>query len=287
MKILNLIALIFVITFCSCDNQPSEDFNRRVELEGENNFRDLGLYKTNDNNIIKKGLLYRSGSLYKLTSNDTVKLKELGIKTVVNFLTVSEIEAQGGDKLPHGVNTIFLPIEGMGNEIDDLIIARKTGDFSKIPSSLNFSIHKILPEAAKSSYTELFEILADSNNYPIVFHCSHGVHRTGTATALLLSSLNVPWKTISEDYMLSNEYRLPESKKRIHYLDSIAQLNPDVDDKELNRKNIESFYLLQDEYIDGTKSHILDKYGSFESYLQSANVSQEQMDRIRNILLIK
>ena len=287
MKKLNLAVLLFTMAFYSCNNQKSEDFNRRVDLEGEHNFRDLGSYKTNDNSTIRKGLLYRSGSLFKLTSNDTIKLKELGIKTVVNFLTASEIEAQGGDKLPQGVNSIFLPIEGMGNEIDDLIIARNTGDFSKIPIDLTYNVHKILPETGKSSYTKLFEILADSTNYPIIFHCSHGVHRTGTAAALILSSLNVPWQTISEDYMLSNEYRLSGSKKRIQYLDSIAQLNPDVADKESNRKNIESFYLLQPEYIDGTKSHILDNYGSFASYLESANISKEEIDEIKKILLIK
>jgi protein-tyrosine phosphatase len=287
MRAIYLATLILVAALYSCDKQPHGDFNRKIELEGEHNFRDLGLYKTKDNKTIRKGLLYRSGSLYKLTSEDTTKLKKLGIKTVVNFLTMSEIDNQGGDKLPHGINSVFLPIEGLGSEIDNLIIARKTGDFAEIPVDLNYNIHKILPETGKSSYTKLFEILADSSNYPIVFHCSHGVHRTGTAAALVLSSLNVPWQTISKDYMLSNEYRLPESNRRIHYLDSIAQNNPQITDKELNRKSIEAFYLLHPEYIEGTKSHILNNYGSFESYLQSANVSQEQVDSIRNILLIK
>lgn len=287
MKLFKLLSLILFVLVCSCDDKPTEDFERKVELEGEHNFRDLGMYKTDDDNTIKKGLIYRSGSLHKLTNNDKSKLDELGIKTVVNFLTASEIEAQGGDKLPEGVTSVYLPIEGMGDEIDDLIIARKTGDFSKIPSDLTFKIHEILPETGKSSYGKLFEILADSTNYPLVFHCSHGVHRTGTAAALLLSTLDVPWQTVSDDYMLSNEYRLAGSKKRIHYLDSIARLNPDIADKEENKKYIESFYLLQPEYIDGTRSNILDTYGSFEAYLQSANVSQEQMEKIRAILLSK
>lgn len=286
MKQLNLITLILVAILCACNHKPAEDFKRKVALEGEHNFRDLGLYKTDDNNTIKKGLIYRSGSLHKLTSNDKSKLNDLGVKTVINFLTASEIEAQGEDILPEGVTSIYLPIEGMGDEIDDLIVARKTGDFSKIPSDLTYQVHEILPESGKSSYGRLFEILADSTNYPLVFHCSHGVHRTGTAAALLLSTLNVPWQTISEDYMLSNEYRLAASKKRIRYLDSIAQLNPDVTDKKENKEHIESFYLLQPEYIDGTRSHILDNYGSFEAYLQSANVSQEQMETIRKILLV-
>ena len=94
MKIFSLITLIFVITFYSCDNQPTEDFKRRVELEGEHNFRDLGFYKTDDNSTIKKGLLYRSGSLYKLSSNDTAKLKELGIKTGKRKLVI-ELKQRG------------------------------------------------------------------------------------------------------------------------------------------------------------------------------------------------
>ena len=287
MKTFTIVVIIIATTFYSCNKQASRDFDRKVELEGEHNFRDLGAYQTSNSKAVKKGLLYRSGTLYKLTPNDITKLEELGIKTVVNFLTESERENQGADQLPQGVKSIFLPIEGMGDEIDDLIIARKTGDFSRIPSDLTYNVHRILPESGKSSYGKLFEILADSTNYPIIFHCSHGVHRTGTAAALILSSLNVPWQTISEDYMLSNEYRLSGSKKRIHYLDSIAQLNPDVADKESNRKNIESFYLLQPEYIDGTKSHILDNYGSFASYLESANISKEEIDEIKKILLIK
>ena len=75
----------------------------------------------------------------------------------------------------------------------------------------------------------------------------------------MLNILDVPWQTIREDYMLSNEYRLNESTRRIDQLDAIAQDNPDVTDKITNRKNIKAFYLLQPEYIDGTKSHIVDK----------------------------
>ena len=158
-----------------------------------------------------------------------------------------------------------MPIEGLGSEVDDLIIARKTGDFSKIPANFNYNIHKVLPETGKDSYAKLFDVLADESNYPIVFHCSHGVHRTGTAAALILSSLGVSWETIREDYMLSNEYRLSESTRRIEQLDGIAQDNPEVADKAINKKNIEAFYLLQPEYIDGTRSHILKEYKNHKS----------------------
>jgi protein-tyrosine phosphatase len=48
----------------------------------------------------------------------------------------------------------------------------------------------------------------------VVYHCSHGVHRTGTATAILLSALGVPWETVPEDYLLSNKYRVEEVNRR-------------------------------------------------------------------------
>ncbi len=287
MKYLNLFVFVFTFALFSCNNHPEKSFNRRIELDGEHNFRDLGAYQTSSNEVIKKGLIYRSGTLYKLTDKDINQLEELGIKTVVNFLTESERENQGADKLPQGVKSIYLSIEGLGSEVDDLIVARKTGDFSKIPTDFNYNIHKVLPETGKQSYSELFNVLADESNYPIVFHCSHGVHRTGTAAALVLNSLGVPWETIREDYMLSNEYRLSESTRRVEQLDGIAQDNPDISDKAINRKNIEAFYLLQPEYIDGTRSHILDKYGSFGSYLKSADIDRGQVEKISEILLEK
>lgn len=68
-------------------------------------------------------------------------------------------------------------------------------------------------EDGKEAYNGLFKVLADENNYPLVFHCSQGVHRTGTAAALVLRLLGVPWETIKEDYLLSNETRKHETEK--------------------------------------------------------------------------
>jgi protein-tyrosine phosphatase len=41
---------------------------------------------------------------------------------------------------------------------------------------------------------------------PLAFHCTAGKDRTGIAAALLLTALNVPRETVTQDYALTNLY---------------------------------------------------------------------------------
>lgn len=59
-------------------------------------------------------------------------------------------------------------------------------------------------EQGAAAYGELFRLLADDANRPLVFHCSAGKDRAGIAAALLLEVLGVPRETILADYSLSN-----------------------------------------------------------------------------------
>lgn len=280
------IAILFMI---GCNNTSSsssqEKFKRIIELEGQDNFRDLGMYSTINGETVKKGKIYRSGTLSRITEQDKAVIEELGIKTVVNFLTEEEIAKRGDDKLPANTKSVYLPISGDNDEASTVLKARQSGDFSKVPTELNYNIHKLLPEVGKDSYSQLFKLLADSSNYPVLIHCSHGVHRTGTAAALLLSLLDVPWSVVETDYLLSNECRQIESQMRIHQLDSIAKQNFDTLDYEKNRENIEAFYILQGDYILGTKKYIEETYGSFDNYFEHLGLSEKEILEIKKILI--
>ena len=266
-------------------NSSIVHFQRHVVLNGQSNFRDLGNYKTSDNNELKPGMVYRTGTLSKLSDADIQIIASLNIKTVVNFLTEEEINKRGDDRLPEGVRSVYLPIGGQNNEVADLLVARQDGNFLKIPADFNFEVHAMLTEDGKEEYAQLFHFLADPKNYPIVFHCSHGVHRTGTAAALILSTLGVPWETVREDYLLSNEYRKEEVDKRLEALFLLADENPEIINKEENQNNISAFYVLKGEYVDGTNTAVEANYGSFDKYLDSIGVSSDGITKIRNILL--
>lgn len=125
--------------------------------------------------------------------------------------------------------------------VEDLIAARKDGDFSKIPVGINPDVHSLLVDEGKDPCARLLQEVIEANGKPLAYRCSHGIHRTGTATAILLSIVVVPWDTIREDYLLSNEYRAAENKKRIAALDDLADQNPDVTNRKANLANIEAF----------------------------------------------
>ena len=71
---------------------------RVVPLDGPNNFRDLGGYLGADGKRVKWGKLFRSDHLHRLTENDKAVLDEIGLKTVVDYRSPDEYQAQPNQK---------------------------------------------------------------------------------------------------------------------------------------------------------------------------------------------
>ncbi|MCR9089695.1 MAG: tyrosine-protein phosphatase [Rhodobacteraceae bacterium] len=262
---------------------------RHIPLDGQSNFRDIGGYQTTDGQTVKWSTIYRSGELPRLSEADLATLDTLGIATVLNFLTEEEIAFRGADRLPKHVDEIFAPISGGEQDLAHVVVeARKTGDFSDVPVEFNQNIHRLLVTdgAAREQYATFFRAAMDPAQRPLVVHCSHGVHRTGTAIALLLSALGVPWDTVREDYLLSNLYRGDEIDRRLSELRSLAAENSGIPASDVDMTNAEAFYRLEASYIDASLDAIVENYGSVEGYLlQELGLSAEEIARLRAELL--
>jgi protein-tyrosine phosphatase len=283
-------AILFVqafamITFLSgCSKEAA--FHRSVSLEGQSNFRDIGGYETIDGHRVKTGIVYRSGELHALSDQDLEKLQSLNIKTVVSFLAPLEIQRRGADRIPSEAKEVHLPIDAGGGLVKEVSKARKTGDFSNIPADLNPKFHELLVVEAREQYAALIREIIRSDGQPLVYHCSHGIHRTGTATAIILYAIGVPWETIRQDYLLSNQTRAGEIEKRTAQLRVAAAKTLDINESEVDMTNINAFYILKGGYIDGVLNEIEKKYGGIENYLEKGlGLSQSEINKLSGILL--
>jgi protein-tyrosine phosphatase len=289
--------IVPIAVVSGCGQQPAEPVataveppapERHVVLDGQPNFRDLGGYETVDGRTVTWGEIFRSGELPHLTDEDVAKLEELEIRTVVNFLLPEEIEMNGRDRLPEGVREVPEPIQGdRAAELTMAVQAAiKAAEFDNIPPEMNPEFHRLLLDEGKDQYAALLRQAADPINRPLVFHCSHGVHRTGTAAAILLSALGVPWETVRQDYLLTNEYRAEEVEAKLATIRQQAATTLGVAPEQVDMTNVEAFYILEGSYIDGTLDRAVADHGSMEAYIRDGlGITDEEVARLRDQLL--
>ena len=65
----------------------------------------------------------------------------------------------------------------------------------------------------KEQVLRVFSILADENNYPVIYHCNIGTDRTGMISFLVNALLGVPEDDLIRDYMFSNNANIGGTRK--------------------------------------------------------------------------
>ncbi len=160
---------------------------RWVILDGANNTRDLGGYRTQDGRRVRWKTVYRSGTLSGLTPSGGEAFRKLGVRRVIDFrhrLAASSLF--GGD-----ASSVFRTAR-----VTVLAIHAVKGDSTT-------SAYVLSVRQDSDSYRQAFELLADPANRPLLFHCLAGKDRTGTMAALLLTLLGVDHESVMKDYALS------------------------------------------------------------------------------------
>jgi hypothetical protein len=178
---------------------------RNLDIGGVINFRDLGGWKT-EKGFVKQGLLYRSGKFNADESENTLltdqgrkEIERLGIKTELD-LRQSDNNENGGiteSPLGNGVRYISVPLKSGGNII-----------------LLN-----------KDKLKELFAVLGNRDNYPMVFHCSIGTDRTGMLAFLVNGLLGVSEDDLYRDFLFSNFAEIGKMRTPsviVDYKDTVA-----------------------------------------------------------------
>ena len=257
-------------------DRPPIDERRLIPLQGGRNFRDLGGYLTSDGRRVKWGKLFRSGSMAGLTPADYDTLSKLSIKTVCDLRTVQERDAEP-NRWCRIANVGYWARERY-DSFGELRKVMASG-LSRPETARAAMIqgYRRLPFEQAPAHRELFRRLA-AGEVPLVFNCSAGKDRAGTAAALILSALGVPRETVVEDYVLTD---------RVVDLESIFMATTHRSVLMSQAPGIVAAVLKSDAaYLHAALDAVEEKHGTVAGYLQDAlGITEEVSHAIRQSLL--
>jgi protein-tyrosine phosphatase len=241
--------------------------DRLVPFEGVLNFRDLGGYQSDDGRRTRWRTVYRSDALHDLTEGDVRAFRELGVATVVDLRSASEIEYTGRGLLAREtVHFVHAPLyshfqsDEPRASFDEGYLARRYLEYL---------------EGGAPAIVRVIEQMTNPASYPLVLNCFLGKDRTGVVTALVLSCLGVERSTVVEDYALTGA-RVPlivEKFLRDPLLrDEVTHDNPLL----LGAPAATMANFLAD---------VDERYGGPVDWVLGAGVANESLERLRDLLL--
>ncbi|WP_037906685.1 tyrosine-protein phosphatase [Actinacidiphila yeochonensis] len=173
---------------------------RDLGLASDPNLRDAGGYRTADGQWVRMGLVYRSAAL-TLSAADQKVVDSLGITSDVDLRTPAEIAA-APDSVPTGAKYTNLNIIGTGSA--GMATSITTADqMAAMMEDTERSF--VTQDNAKQDFGKLITQIANAKGATL-YHCSAGKDRTGWTSAVLLTLLGVDRATVTQDYLLSNQY---------------------------------------------------------------------------------
>lgn len=192
--------------------QEQRAAHRLLNLEGVDNFRDLGGYQTAAGKTVKWGKLYRSANFAETSRADQRVLERLDLYALIDFRSTAE-KAEEPNQLAEepGYRLVEIPtMDGGDNNIQGEIIARlENGEFSGFdPDAFMIEANRQFATRFTPQFREFIEVVQEAQGQPVVWHCSAGKDRTGFAAAILLRILGVPQDVVMADYLLSRDSAL-------------------------------------------------------------------------------
>ncbi|MFF5992030.1 tyrosine-protein phosphatase [Prauserella flavalba] len=181
-----------------------------LELEGAVNIRDVGGIPTEDGGTTARNRLLRADNLQDLSRSDLDYLVDtIGLSTVVDLRTASEIESEGPaplTKYAHvaHVHHSLLPEQSWGDNSPDALLTRRQEDEARYAGDRTCSHYLGYVEKRPDSIVGALRAILRSEG-PALVHCAAGKDRTGVVTAFALSVAGARRDAIVADYAATAE----------------------------------------------------------------------------------
>ncbi|WP_139488093.1 tyrosine-protein phosphatase [Brevibacillus dissolubilis] len=250
-------------------------------FDGVANFRDAGGFGTEDGRMMKKGMLYRSDDLCKLSQHDIARIEQLGIKLIVDLRTPNECKSKPS-RIPKqsGIETIHASMQHESQTYSRSEFFRL---LTQKPKELDFAaimkdVYQKMAHDRKQQIQQIITALSDEKNYPAIIHCTSGKDRTGFVAATLQLLAGVPYQTVMEDYLLSNEHIGPRAKKMEQAIRWISLFR-------ITSEQMKPLFEVRYDFLDDVLQDVLRTHGSIEEYLcQACEIDRSKVVRLRELL---
>lgn len=257
----------------------------RLLLKKLDNTRDIGGLPVEGGKKIKRGMLLRSGRLYKLPAATVNQLKNMGLDVVIDMRTDIE-RKEYPSTIIEGVRYLHLPLmctatTGITHQksMASTMLKESKRIKSEFGNADNYMVSMysiILTDGEAQKNLRTFFDFVLKNERCMLWHCNAGKDRTGVVAMLLEGLLGVDEQLIIEDYVATKKF---QHSKRI-WQRTVLAISP------IPHRFKQILFALMDakpQYIKGAIDMIKEKYGSITEYCKQAlNITDEEIKILKD-----
>ncbi|MCS6938644.1 MAG: tyrosine-protein phosphatase [Roseiflexaceae bacterium] len=238
--------------------------HRHIRLEGAHNVRDVGGYPTLDGRMTQWRRLLRADSLHRLTAEDQQRLRDYGVRTIIDLRLPFEVK--------HNPN-VFARADDVRYVNLPLITERSETSIESRARSVA-ELYRLMLEECQEPIHRTLATMAEAEA-PVLVHCFVGKDRTGLITALALGAAGVPAETIADDYALSAPLTVS----------LIAEIRATLIRLGYDTARFDRLSPAPREAMIATITYLNERYGGVEAYLASIGLTAAQREGLRRLLL--
>ncbi len=240
--------------------------SRALSWDGCVNVRDLGGLETEDGRETRFGAVVRADNATFLSEDGWRALADYGVRRVLDLRSAGEREVDP----PHHESVEVVHVELVDpaafHEVDELL-----ADVTD-PTEWRRQSYLFFLERFGGNFARAVATVAEPGDGALLVHCAGGVDRTGLVVASILRVAGVPIATIAADYA--------ESEGNWTYETWIAEA---ADEGERRKRRMLS--VIPARAMVDVLHELERRHDTVGAYLRSGGVSEEQLERVRTLLL--
>lgn len=255
-----------------------------LPLENVRNPRDLGGYVGYMGRKIKRHRLLRTGKISDIGKQDAKFLQDYGLTKIIDLRSPLECHNSPDSEIA-GVEHFNIPLSiddntnGGKKDIAQVFETYRHDQYAGFKMMCERYEAHVMKKHAQDSVRRILEILANTKDGAVLYHCSEGKDRTGIVTVVILHLLGVEMETIRQDYLYSN-YMLDD------YRAGKDQLAQQAGENMCFRANMRILGSVSDAFLDTALIAIEKNYGSLDDYLErEVGVTPQLRESLRDLYL--